>query len=77
MRPWLGLPSGPAVRWLHPKAGHITARDLCAARQIISCQAGAIHTPADIPAATVDGVVRPILSIPEPRPVGRSLKGIE
>jgi len=29
---------------LHPKAGHMTASDLCAARQIISCQAGAIHT---------------------------------
>ena len=29
---------------LHPKAGHMTASDLYAARQIISCQAGAIHT---------------------------------
>jgi transposase len=26
------------------QAGHMTASDLCAARQIISCQAGAIHT---------------------------------
>jgi hypothetical protein len=26
------------------KAGHMTARGLYAARQIISCQAGAIHT---------------------------------
>ena len=29
---------------LHQKAGHMTASDLCAERQIISCQAGAIHT---------------------------------
>jgi len=29
---------------LHPKAGHMTASDLYAARQIISCQAGAIPT---------------------------------
>ena len=29
---------------LHPKAGHMTASDLRAARQIISCQAGAIPT---------------------------------
>jgi hypothetical protein len=29
---------------LHPKAGHMTASDLNAARKIISCQAGAIHT---------------------------------
>ena len=29
---------------LHPKAGHMTASDLYAAREIISCQAGAIHT---------------------------------
>jgi hypothetical protein len=29
---------------LHQKAGHMTASDLYAARQIISCQAGAIHT---------------------------------
>ena len=29
---------------LHQQAGHMTASDLCAARQIISCQAGAIHT---------------------------------
>src|SRR3982075_4181905 len=27
---------------LHQQAGHMTASDLCAARQIISCQAGAI-----------------------------------
>ena len=26
------------------QAGHMTASDLCATRQIISCQAGAIHT---------------------------------
>jgi putative ABC transport system substrate-binding protein len=29
---------------LHPRAGHMTASDLYAAREIISCQAGAIHT---------------------------------
>ena len=29
---------------LHQQAGHMTAGDLCAARQKISCQAGAIHT---------------------------------
>ena len=29
---------------LHQQAGHMTASDLYAARQIISCQAGAIHT---------------------------------
>ena len=29
---------------LHQKAGHMTASDLYAAREIISCQAGAIHT---------------------------------
>jgi hypothetical protein len=29
---------------LHPKAGHMTASDLYAAREIISCQEGAIHT---------------------------------
>ena len=29
---------------LHQQAGHMTASDLCAVRQIISCQAGAIHT---------------------------------
>jgi hypothetical protein len=29
---------------LHQKAGHMTAIDLYAARRIISCQAGAIHT---------------------------------
>src|SRR6516225_8413185 len=29
---------------LHQQAGHMTASDLCAARQMISCQAGAIHT---------------------------------
>ena len=29
---------------LHQQAGHMTASDLCAARQIILCQAGAIHT---------------------------------
>jgi hypothetical protein len=29
---------------LQQQAGHMTASDLCAARQIISCQAGAIHT---------------------------------
>src|SRR5262249_21906896 len=28
---------------LHQQAGHMTASDLCAARQMISCQAGAIH----------------------------------
>src|SRR6516164_4202212 len=27
---------------LHQQAGHMTASDLCAARQMISCQAGAI-----------------------------------
>jgi hypothetical protein len=34
--------SGPPG--LHQQAGHMTASDLCAARQMISCQAGAIHT---------------------------------
>ena len=34
--------SGPVG--LHPKAGHMTASGLYAARQIISCQAGALHT---------------------------------
>jgi hypothetical protein len=29
---------------LHQQAGHMTASDLCAARHMISCQAGAIHT---------------------------------
>ena len=29
---------------LHQQAGHMTASDLCGARQKISCQAGAIHT---------------------------------
>src|SRR5262245_33247262 len=29
---------------LRQQAGHMTASDLCAARQMISCQAGAIHT---------------------------------
>ena len=29
---------------LREQAGHMTASDLCAVRQIISCQAGAIHT---------------------------------
>src|SRR5215467_7726387 len=29
---------------LHQQAGHMTASDLCATRNTISCQAGAIHT---------------------------------
>src|SRR5262249_16478066 len=29
---------------LREQAGHMTASDLCAARSIFSCQAGAIHT---------------------------------
>ena len=29
---------------LHQQAGHMTASDLCAARPMTSCQAGAIHT---------------------------------
>src|SRR5213595_786775 len=29
---------------LHEQAGHMTASDFCAAREVISCQAGAIHT---------------------------------
>src|SRR5262245_45951401 len=29
---------------LREQAGHMTASDLCAARYIFSCQAGAIHT---------------------------------
>jgi hypothetical protein len=29
---------------LHLQAEHMTASDLCAARHMISCQAGAIHT---------------------------------
>src|SRR5215472_6321591 len=31
---------------LHQQAGHMTASDLCAARQMISCQAGAIRRAA-------------------------------
>jgi putative ABC transport system substrate-binding protein len=31
-------------RFAAGKFGHMTASDLCAARQMISCQAGAIHT---------------------------------
>src|SRR5262249_56970591 len=34
--------SGPPG--LHQQAGHMTASDLCAARQMISCPARAIHT---------------------------------
>jgi hypothetical protein len=30
----------------------------------------------DIPLAGKDSVVRPVLSIPEPRPVGRIVRGI-
>src|SRR4051812_30797158 len=45
MRPRFADPIRASSRFgLHPKAGHMTASDLCAARQIISCQAGAIHT---------------------------------
>jgi len=29
---------------LRERAGHMTASDFCAARDIFSCQAGAIHT---------------------------------
>ena len=29
---------------LREQAGHMTASDFCAAREVISCQAGAIHT---------------------------------
>jgi hypothetical protein len=32
--------SPPGLR----EAGHMTASDFCAAREVISCQAGAIHT---------------------------------
>jgi hypothetical protein len=34
--------SGPSG--LREQAGHMTASDFCAAREVISCQAGAIHT---------------------------------
>src|SRR5262249_38778897 len=42
---------------LHQQAGHMTASDLCAARQMISCQAGAIHTRgvAIVPIDRIDG----------------------
>src|SRR5215831_5704275 len=45
MRPRLAHPiraSSPSG--LREQAGHMTASDLCAARYIFSCQAGAIHT---------------------------------
>jgi hypothetical protein len=29
---------------LREQVGHMTASDFCAAREVISCQAGAIHT---------------------------------
>jgi hypothetical protein len=29
---------------LREQAGHMTASDFCAAREVISCQTGAIHT---------------------------------
>jgi hypothetical protein len=42
MRPRLAdRPSGSGLR---EEAGHMTATDFCAAREVISCQAGAIHT---------------------------------
>jgi hypothetical protein len=43
MRPRFAVRDSSRVG-LHPKAEHMTASDLYAARQIISCQAGAIHT---------------------------------
>ena len=39
-----GPHQGQQSTGLHQQAGHMTASDLCAARQMISCQAGAIHT---------------------------------
>ena len=45
MRTWFADPiraSSPSG--LRQQAGHMTASDLCAARERISCQAGAIHT---------------------------------
>jgi hypothetical protein len=45
MRPRFAYPiraSSPAG--LREQAGHMTASDFCAVREVISCQAGAIHT---------------------------------
>jgi hypothetical protein len=45
MRPRLAEPiraSSPSG--LHQRAGHMTASDLCAVRQKVSCSPGAIHT---------------------------------
>ena len=39
-----GTSQNESAEGLHQQARHMTASDLCAARQIISCQAGAIHT---------------------------------
>ena len=40
---WQSTPMPAPMRW-HQQAGHMTASDRNAARQIISCEAGAIHT---------------------------------
>jgi hypothetical protein len=39
-----GLHQGQQSSGLREQAGHMTASDFCAAREVISCQAGAIHT---------------------------------
>jgi hypothetical protein len=39
-----GLHQGQQSFGLREQAGHMTASDFCAAREVISCQAGAIHT---------------------------------
>jgi hypothetical protein len=53
LRRYFGHRAGPGVAnvrrvGLHPKAGHMTASDLYAAREIISCQAGAIHMKSQV-----------------------------
>src|SRR5438046_2102343 len=43
--PWIAIYlNQPLTEKPSCEAGHMTASDLCAARQMISCQAGAIHT---------------------------------
>src|SRR5262249_34245425 len=47
---------------LHQQAGHMTASDLCAARQMISCQAGpSTHEPPRVHHAVLLRVIGPIL----------------
>ena len=53
------------------RARHRTVDD----QQTVGTAAGLVNA-ADLPLASEEGVVRPILSIPEPRPDGRSLRGI-